>query len=768
MGAAMSIDEFLDGKSSAPVVPSIDEFLGAPPAAPSATMSPQGAQMMSHPAQPEVEAWRALPELPMSRTYGARYHLATTPKGQVNVIKQQHPDAELDFVDGQPVVTFGQDPFGQGGTYLLNRPGVSTQDIGMIGAGAVRVAPPVLAGMATGGLGVLPALGAAFVTGVGAEAGAQKLANMAGADEGWNVGNMVLAGGAALAGEGFGRAIAAGAQALAPVAKKLMGKAAPTTPVLPDGSFHPALVQAAKDAGMDADDMLRLIKNEQALIAQADIPGALPMDQQLRVQRAAAAGVDVNQLTLGQITRDPAQWKQEVAVQTMRPDNGGPTIAQRWAGTEAQLGEGVQKLIPEGAKAGAMSVGQGVMDVAQATAKEYQQQVSQLYKQAMQEYGDDYPIKLAASGDEGGSALLASLAENQPIEDSVNAAWGKQVFKRLQKWGVLDKDAAYDDADTWVVQRSLKLTEADQLTKLVNAMDGAGSMPVQGKVLGALRNAIDEDVASALGRDPLAQAKGEAAKRFSVYRAKGRGDANKLVTDIASGKLLPSEVAHRVIYGPVEYLQSVKDAMTKNLSDDLTRSSALTAKAASAWRDIQAKTLADLFDAGIGNQTATDVTGVIPWNRGNGFNRALKDIGDDKLSILFDKDTVAKLKNIASVSVELKQPNITRAVVNPSGSGAEVVRGLLWITEKIPQVGRFMATGWRNRLDQMAGRQAVQAATHKPMAVAARESAQINPLAAQLMHGAGQGGAMAAYQGMYGPGSDEQMRNELARYLYGR
>lgn len=337
MSQRSAIDRFLDGDpyesvvSAAATKPSAREFLGlgpppapklsareflglGPSSAPSATLSPQGAQMMSHPARPEVEAWRAVPEMPLGIGWGGGYHIATTPKGQVNIIKQKYPDAELDFVDGQPVVTFAQDPFGKGGTYLLNRPGVSPQDIGMISSGAARVAPSIAAGVATAGAGWLPAMTAAGAVGAGAEAAAQKMADIEGAQEGWNVQAMAISGGLAPLGEGFGRLLAAGAQAAYPVAKRLMGKAAPANPVLPDGSFHPALVRAAKDAGMGADDMLRLIKNEQALIAQADIPGALPLEQQLRLQRAAAAGVDPNNLTLGQITRDPMQWQREVAV----------------------------------------------------------------------------------------------------------------------------------------------------------------------------------------------------------------------------------------------------------------------------------------------------------------------------------------------------------------------------------------------------------------------------------------------------------------------
>lgn len=781
--AAISIDEFLDGKPAAlNSTPSIDEFLGPPkPEEVALRMSPDQAAMMSHSARPEVEAWRAVPEMPLGIGWGGGYHIATTPKGQVNVIKQKYPDAELDFVDGQPVVKFTQDPFGKGGTYLLNRPGVSAQDIGMISSGAARVAPSIAAGVATAGAGWAPALLAAGAVGAGAEAAAQKMADIEGAKEGWNVQAMAISGGLATVGEGFGRLLAKGAQAVYPIAKRLMGKAAPANPVLPDGSFHPALVRAARDAGMDAQDMLRLIKNEQATIAQADIPGALPLEQQLRLQRAAAAGVDPDNLTLGQITRDPMQWQQEVSAQTIRPDSGGPTIAQRWAGTEAQLGQGVQKLIPEGANMGAGPLGQSVMDVTKDTAKEYQQQVSQLYKQAMEEFGDDYPIKLGARGTlwqrlqptpdgQDASALLTALEEVQPIEGSVNAAWGKQIFRKLQQFGVLSPKAAYDEPGSWEVMRSLRLKEADQLTKLVNAMDGDTPVPRQAKVLGALRNAIDEDVANALGKDPLDQAKAQAAKRFSVYRAKGRGSINKLVTDIADGRLLPSEVANRVVYGPIEYLQSVKGAMTQDLSEELRRSPQLKAKALNAWKDIQAKTLADLFDAGIGNQTATDVTGVIPWNRGNGFNRALKDIGDDKLSILFDKDTVAKLKNIASVSVELKQPNITRSVVNPSGTAAQLMRDIASIIEKVPLAGRFVTAGIRDLTEGMSGRRVVRRATQRPMLVAAqqaKQAAQMSPLASALIKGHGQASPIAAWQSVYGPGSEEQTRNELARYLYG-
>lgn len=647
---------------------------------------PGGQPLPSHKATPERPGWDGVPEFPAFASV-PNYHIARTPGGQVNIIKKHYPDAQLDFVDGQPVVQFDNDHFGEKGRkFLLNRPGVSMQDVPNISAGALKVLPVMAAGAATSGLGLVPSMLATGVAGGGIEALSQGAANAAGADEGYDVQDIVLAGGLSAGGEGVGRLIGKVGNAAVNVYRRIANKAVAAEKLInADGTLNVAVVRELKKQGIDPQAWRQMVEREyngNVNRALNKTTNALTGTEAMRLKQFEQAGLRQGTPTgptAAQITRNPVQFADEVNLQNIANPKTGESIGARWGAQNRQL----LHIAEQGGKAAGevdpFKAGEKVSGALRETSKHYQKQVGRLYEKAMNQFGEHAPVALAddVTG-ESKSLFLQSLKENSILDDANNTRYTAAVTGKLKEWGVLGEDG--------VIARDITLREVDTMTKLLNKLYGSAT-PTGKSIIGAAKDALDSDVESALMSDVFAGAKSEAAKRFSTFGAK-KGPL-KVVSGLLDESIAPEDVFQRVVVrGKFNELRGVKDALTKDLSSELKRSPALAAKSGEAWNDLRAQTWAYLYRGATKNK-ALDQFGMRQF-RGDHWLTAMDQIGDKKLRELFSSSEINQLRSIGNVGLYRMPPVVTKSTLNPSGSGRELERLVMKWMDKMPVIGSYL------------------------------------------------------------------------------
>lgn len=388
---------------------------------------------------------------------------------------------------------------------------------------------------------------------------------------------------------------------------------------------------AAKEAIPDIDDA--------ALKEFFDDPAALG-DLQESVRREAFEKLGVTP-TRAQTTRDPALFQRQVDVfRDAAKDN---KVRRALVEQEKILSDRVNGEIdalggvPERA-------GQSLSDSIINKNLELDADISAMYKAARDAAPDAKNVRF--------SDTARSIIDNMPI-DSRTDRTVKAMRDEMKRLGFLDPDGK--------ASRLTTVDAAENLRIFANKLfDGAN--PLAKSFLRDIKDSIDDDVMRAAGKDYFQQARkakadmmaGLSARRGHKFDAR----AKSLVKDVLEGKVQPEQIGQAVGSRSSQYkakeILELREYLHSGKPEHI-------ATGAQAWNDVRASVLAGIKDQAF--KGPLNELGVKSLSR-DGLEKALKSVGPDKLKILFTKEELGFLRDLAKIST-LKEP-VSGVRVTPS------------------------------------------------------------------------------------------------------
>jgi hypothetical protein len=541
--------------------------------------------------------------------------------------------------------------------------------------------------------------------------------------QGDTLGTLAQRGAAGAIGGAVGGALGAGASA---VVDKLVNGAnsivsavranLPSTQAASRISAEDILQRAAQDQGIDLSAIPQSILNgARQQVTEALSSRATP-DAAALLRRAEGEAVlgPNSGLTLGQATRDPAQFTAEKNLRGVQ--GAGEPLMQRYADQNRGL---IGALNNQGAAQapGEFNAGQSTIDALAARDAATQANVSSLYQRARDLNGGDIPLNGARFAEQANTTLDSDLAHAHLPE------WARSTMNDI---------SSGDIPLTVGVSEQFKT----QLSRAIRSSNDGNERHALGVVRNALESAEPLDAAGPAGGNQIvtaaqAAARGpssagaEAVGAFNEARAAaaqrfGTIDANPALRAVVNGDAVPDNFFKRyVLNGNVGDVNSLlglvpdQGAQLRSQVVDYLKQKALNG--------------------------ASDEIGTFSQSA---FNKALNSLGDAKLNALFPADQVARLRQIGRVAANV-QAQPAGSAVNNSNTGAAVMNLLSQMGGKVGSLpGVNLA---RNSLNEFLNERAAT------QALAARIQAQSNPGVSGSLNGllplAAPAGAIAAQPG---------------------
>lgn len=449
------------------------------------------------------------------------------------------------------------------------------------------------------------------------------------------------------------------------VVRKVAGwlRAAVATPKTADDLMRevPELVDVPEAARVD------LIAEAQRQLAKT---GDLNLDQLARKANLVANGVTPIK---SMVTRNPQDWAMERNLSKLT----GPTEQLRGIGQQMtdvytandealatrlrSLGQG----LPQGTQeAHGMTVMRSIDDLADASQK----QVGELYEQIRQAKGDN----------------LASDARNlvQALDELKDVTYTEKlvgsVTNRLRRLGMVD-------AEGNVTTNTLTVTQAEELRKFVNRLpNDYGKRDII--------RAIDADVLSGAGEDAFAGARSAAEQRFAMLGNPATQRALNTLGELTQGKTAQNFIKSQIIDAADQDVQTLVATLSKLPPDQGQQ--AIGALRAGLLQHLESKAI---------NPNSGQFSGA-------SLNRAIKDIGEDKLIRVLGVEQYRQLQSLARAGLDATyQPPY--AAVNSSNTAPM----LLSLSEKLrygqatPVVGQVIETAKRVQAENQAQRRLSEA-----------------------------------------------------------
>lgn len=524
---------------------------------------------------------------------------------------------------------------------------------------------------------------------------------------------------------GQGAAIGAASGAIDPIADTSGGywgkKAAQTTAAGVTGAvLTPAIAKGGEalsramlkpdpvPKGLAASDAVASIKTALDDIGQKieDIPPAQLKALFDQVQQSLKAGktldvaaalrkADFNELginpTLGQVTRDPKQWANEM---NLRGVTGtGEPLLQRFTEQNAALTKGINALA-EGSGERTLA-GRKILEDLSSADDFFSKHVSSLYRQARESAGKDLDVPLQGLAQDY-ARILRDFGDKLP----------SGVRNNLDELGLLSGNQ----------QKVFTVEDADRLLKVINS--NSSNDPATNAALSQIRASVKNAVNSAdASGGVFAPAVKAASERFAMH------DAIPALRAAAEGSVAPDDFVRRFVIGG-------KADEVAGLSRILSPESKAEAKAQIGEY---------LRRAAFGENAAGDK--AFSQER---FNKAITDLGTDKLKSFFSGAEIEMIKRMGRVGAFMSSAP-AKAPVNSSGSAAEMfnlmqhIPGLGRVASAVNTVGKSVVSPVRNNALVRAAMDATPPVTAAPMT-----EAQSNLLARILAGGAAIGGGLAA------------------------
>jgi hypothetical protein len=218
---------------------------------------------------------------------------------------------------------------------------------------------------------------------------------------------------------------------------------------------------------------------------------------------------------------------------------------------------------------------------------------------------------------------------------------------------------------TYTLRRAPTMREMEKVRQLAVKL-GKGP-DTSGHMMSELKKVIDAATEEAGG--DLYSAARQSRRRHAVEYENPRLIA-RLLRDDEKGRTVALEKVWKetVLGGSVAELSMLKNTLTKHPDAEVT------AAGTEAWKNLSAETVEYLRKRATPSKVPD--RGGQPFFSGPGFEKALREIGDEKLSMLFGEDTVRQLKNLSQVAMDTK-------TLPPYKGGSTTVPNLLSTLDKL-------------------------------------------------------------------------------------
>lgn len=565
---------------------------------------------------------------------------------EIDRARQSMPDSPMAGAQlgqdehGNPTVTMG------GKTQLLNRPGFSAKDVvdlpGNVMRGAEKIAPYLAGGAAAAPLkwaAGIPASGAIGAATNAADQGIQ----MAGGDrESFDPWEMLKTGAFMMGGDAAGRLVVGSLAQLASRAK-------------------PG-IQVVDDSGALTDDAIDALRQVEAgqlddyLSKELTKGNILSPEQAKRFNMFKKAGMKP---TRANVTQNVDDWK----FQQESMKSGGPVREMVDEQNQAMFGLMDDAATRTGGKTGdAYATGSSVSDFVTDNAIKLDKNISNLYKQADELANGRNVVDLTKL-----SRTLAQKGGDNQLSGGVVGS----VRSMLKQRGLGARPPSATTRINKNPNRRINAREAEAVRKELNSIYEAAN-PRGRQILKELKDALDEDVFTAVGDDFYNTARSAKAKfeKELMPERMSKFDKNQksVVKDILEGKIQPDDVFKRsVISGKVKDLELTKRYLGSQKGGQ------------QAWKDLKGETIRHLQQKATIGQTADDAT-----FSGTRFRKELDKIGNAKLKVLFSDDELSQLGTISRLGeLRIADP----AVGTGMGPSAQAIQQL---ADETPGVGTLV------------------------------------------------------------------------------
>lgn len=368
------------------------------------------------------------------------------------------------------------------------------------------------------------------------------------------------------------------------------------------------LKQVPEIASLPQEAQRDLIKEAQAQISRT---GNLNTDEVSRKANLLANGLTP---TKSIVTRDPTDWTIERNLQKLAqsPDEQlssiGQDITRVYQANDAaghtrlaSLQDGLPKGSPE---AQGMMVMKSIDELSRASQKD----VSKLYEQVRQNYGDDL------ASDAKSLFLTIDDLKDSPAADQITGA----ATRRLTKLGMLDKDGN-------LTSNTLTVKQAEGLRQFINQQPYS-----YGK--SQIVKAIDQDVLHGAGADAFSGARSEAARRFQMLDNPTTQKALNTLGELGQGKTAQNFIQQQVINAPEQDVHTLLATIDKSPS-------------AKAARDAIASGVMQHLESKAVNPLSGQMSGA-------NFQKAINSIGDAKLDAILGADKAQQVRSLSRAMLD--------------------------------------------------------------------------------------------------------------------
>lgn len=523
----------------------------------------------------------------------------------------------------------------------------------MAGAGGVAGTSNMLARGATGATqGVLNTLG----SNPGSQVASAMGAGAAGGSVRESGGGPVAQGVAALAGGLAAPAALSGAQS---VARSVQGRLAAMRPEQLDDAIAHSLQQAGIDWRQVPERVRQQLRQEagQALRSGNDLdPTAMARLADFRRIEGATP-------TRGMLTQDPGQVTREMNLAKQQATTGASgtrNLSQLQAGNNAAL---VRALNTMGADSAddAVSAGQRAIDALQARIGSRQARINDLYGLARDSAGRSFPLNGAAFTQRAGQLLDDNLVAGSLPADVRNH------LNRIAQGEVPFTVDYAEQLKTMMgrLQRNTSDGSARYALGLVRqALDDTPVMPLGGQTAAAGARAVNPGNLPAVADDATLGA--EAIAAFNQARSANRSlmrqiERTPALKDLYEGRIAPDNFTQKYVIG------------SGAKASDVQRLGRMLAAEPQAKNAVRTSITQYLKDRALSGQP--DDIGAAKFSAAQ-YAKALKQIGDRKLSAFFDPQEIEQLHAISRVGRLMTNQPIGSAVNNSNTSAALVGRAL--------------------------------------------------------------------------------------------
>lgn len=433
--------------------------------------------------------------------------------------------------------------------------------------------------------------------------------------------------------------------------------------------------QSSANAGIDWSALPGAVRNRLTELAQdATSFGNLDATALRRIAQAESLPVPIK-LTRGQATRDPVQLR--VEDQTAATEQGR-ALSDRHAEQNDALTANLQR-IQDRARAKNprdYDAGNSVFEVLSKQAKSSEGKVNFLYDKARQSPEANKPIV--------DTRKIVDWLNETPRIEAVGA-----IAAKLKRLGVIaEKDGKYEqaradrtltkslgmNADDIEVFRNLTPVQAESVRSLAVKLGKAPD--ATGHFMSEAKRVLDEST-SELGGEPYQKARNARIQHAKTFEDPG-AISDVLEMKSRTDRKLPFEDIWRkkVMNASVDDLTRLKEQL-------LTGDAATRNGGKAAWRNIQSQTVEFIKERAANSITSPTKTGSAEFSP-SGLKRALDQIGDDHLGLIFSKETVRQLHQLDAVSRDVKSHPTT---VKGSPTSANLMVMLDRILGHVPMVG---------------------------------------------------------------------------------